>query len=40
MEDDLHTGRQQGASLVAALLVGATLGSLGAGRLADRLGPR
>lgn len=39
VEADLHTG-QQGAALVAALLVGATLGSLAAGKAADRLGPR
>ena len=39
VEVDLGCG-EQGAALVAFLLVGATLGSLGAGRLADRLGPR
>lgn len=39
VEVDLRSG-EAGASLVAVLLVGATLGSLVAGRLADRLGPR
>jgi hypothetical protein len=40
VEDDLGALHQLGAALVASLLIGATLGSLVAGRLADRLGPR
>lgn len=39
VEVDLQSG-EQGAALVATLLIGATLGSLYAGRLADRVGPR
>ena len=39
VEVDIGSG-EAGASLVASLLVGAALGSLGVGRLADRLGPR
>ena len=31
---------ERGAQLVGVLLIGATLGSLYAGRVADRLGPR
>lgn len=39
VEVDIQSG-EAGASLVASLLIGAALGSLVAGRLADRLGPR
>ena len=40
VEASLGISQQLGAAVVAALLVGATIGSLAAGRLADRLGPR
>ncbi len=39
VEVDIGSG-EAGASLVSLLLIGAALGSLVAGRLADRLGPR
>ncbi len=39
VEADLGGG-QQGAALVGVLIAAATLGSLAAGRAADRLGPR
>ena len=39
VEVDIGSG-EAGASLVSFLLIGAALGSLVAGRLADRLGPR
>ena len=41
VEADLNTSHEGGgAAMVAGLLVGATLGSLLSGRLADRFGPR